>query len=559
MSFFAKSGSITHHPLLNDSNYPYWKVRMKAIIKSLYEKAWRSILTDLTPPTESRDLTKHSRLVMLTTRFENLRMTETKSLTEFYERLFDIANEYFSLGEKLENSVLVRKIVRVLLDRFQTKLTVIEEAKDLDTMKAEELMGSLRTFELNQQIRQKEKPYALKEKSIALKILKEKNSDDDVYEDKMALLTNNFKKYMKKIGNKKPIFKSSKSNNFSKPFDNNYKRGDSESSDEEDNSNNALTFVVSGLTQNSKVEFVCLKHIVQEEKNSECESNEYDLDEDFLKESYKDMYDQWLNVCSNNRLMASNDKSLKKMNDKLDNIVKNLENDVIAKDSEIKRLLKEINLMVKGVKILNPNSRILVDVICAGQKAVGKPPKKIWVKKNELKCLAAFTCHKTRASNSWYFDSGHSRHMIGDANILTNFKSLKCGVVTFGDCMTWNIVAKSTLNLDGLPKLKNVLLVEGLKVNLISISQICDQYFIVNFSRDDCNVVDQNVLLLKFSNDFSSLVLVGFINHRCQKGRTNFVGLVVGLVVFWFLYVLMIVNERRHDHEMKILDGVWSA
>ncbi|XP_062103534.1 uncharacterized protein LOC133814611 [Humulus lupulus] len=116
----------------------------------------------------------------------------------------------------------------------------------------------------------------------------------------------------------------------------------------------------------------------------------------------------------------------------------------------------------------------------------------VWIVKKETNCLAAFTCHKSRASNSWYFDSGCSRHMTDDANILTNFKSLKCGVVTFGDGMSGNIVGKGTLSLDGLPKLRNVLLVEGLKANLISVSQICDQGFKVNFSRDDCNFVDQN-------------------------------------------------------------------
>ena len=96
------------------------------------------------------------------------------------------------------------------------------------------------------------------------------------------------------------------------------------------------------------------------------------------------------------------------------------------------------------------------------------------------------------ASSSWYFDSGCSRHMTGNANILTNFKSWKCGVVTFGDGMTGNILGKGTLNIEGLPKLKNVLLVDRLKANLISISQICDQGFYVNFSHDECNVLNQN-------------------------------------------------------------------
>ena len=128
-------------------------------------------------------------------------MSETESLTDFYERLSDIANEFFALGEKLEESVLVRKIVRVLPDRFSTKLTAMEEAKDLNSMKVEELMGSLRTFELNQQIRQKEKPVKVREheKTIALKNSEVINSDEEEESD-LALLTKNFSEVYEKDG-----------------------------------------------------------------------------------------------------------------------------------------------------------------------------------------------------------------------------------------------------------------------------------------------------------------------------------------------------------------------
>ncbi|XP_062093458.1 uncharacterized protein LOC133799460 [Humulus lupulus] len=53
----------------------------------------------------------------------------------------------------------------------------MEEAKDLNTMKVEELMGSIQTFELNRQMRQKENPTKVKEKekSIALKGFEKKN------------------------------------------------------------------------------------------------------------------------------------------------------------------------------------------------------------------------------------------------------------------------------------------------------------------------------------------------------------------------------------------------
>ena len=40
------------------------------------------------------------------------------------------------------------KIVRSLPDRFSSKVIAIKEAKDLDSMKVEDLMGSLRAFEM---------------------------------------------------------------------------------------------------------------------------------------------------------------------------------------------------------------------------------------------------------------------------------------------------------------------------------------------------------------------------------------------------------------------------
>ena len=43
-----------------------------------------------------------------------------------------------------------------------------------------------------------------------------------------------------------------------------------------------------------------------------------------------------------------------------------------------------------------------------------------------------------------------------------------------------------------MPDIANVLYVEGLKVNLLSISQICDQDFIVLFSKGKCLVMDES-------------------------------------------------------------------
>ena len=47
-------------------------------------------------------------------------------------------------------------------------------------------------------------------------------------------------------------------------------------------------------------------------------------------------------------------------------------------------------------------------------------------------------------------------------------------------------------SLPGLPDIANVLYVEGLRVNLLSISQICDQDFMVLFSKGKCLVVNES-------------------------------------------------------------------
>jgi len=48
----------------------------------------------------------------------------------------------------------------------------------------------------------------------------------------------------------------------------------------------------------------------------------------------------------------------------------------------------------------------------------------------------------------------------------------------------------------GLPRINDVLLVEGLSANLISISQLCDQGSIVTFNKVECLVTDEEKSVL---------------------------------------------------------------
>ena len=81
--------------------------------------------------------------------------------------------------------------------------------------------------------------------------------------------------------------------------------------------------------------------------------------------------------------------------------------------------------------------------------------------------------------------------MTGDRSFFKVFESKKGGNVTFGDGRKLQIKGKGIISLPGLPDIANVLYVEGLRANLLSISQICDQDFMVLFSKGKCLVMDE--------------------------------------------------------------------
>ena len=70
-------------------------------------------------------------------------MSEDESFNSFYNKLNEVVVNKFNLGEKTEDSKIVRKILRSLPESLRAKVTAIEESKDLDDIKVQELIGSL--------------------------------------------------------------------------------------------------------------------------------------------------------------------------------------------------------------------------------------------------------------------------------------------------------------------------------------------------------------------------------------------------------------------------------
>ena len=73
--------------------------------------------------------------------------------------------------------------------------------------------------------------------------------------------------------------------------------------------------------------------------------------------------------------------------------------------------------------------------------------------------------------------------MVGDKSLFVSLKEKEVGYVTFGDGSHSQVLGKGTIDIPGLPLLTNVLYIKGLKENLLSITQICDEDFLVQFSK----------------------------------------------------------------------------
>ena len=79
--------------------------------------------------------------------------------------------------------------------------------------------------------------------------------------------------------------------------------------------------------------------------------------------------------------------------------------------------------------------------------------------------------------------SGCSRHMTGDRALLSNMVEKAGPIVTFGDDNKGFTTGYGNLEI-GNVTIENISLVEGLKHNLLSISQFCDKGFDVSFRKE---------------------------------------------------------------------------
>jgi hypothetical protein len=116
--------------------------------------------------------------------------------------------------------------------------------------------------------------------------------------------------------------------------------------------------------------------------------------------------------------------------------------------------------------------------------------KHVWVKKEDNLCLVAHTTLSVLDTCLWYLDSGCSKHMTGNKTLLKKIKMGRVGKITYGDGSQSKVIGKGLMEISRFPGSQEALYVEGLKANLLSISQFCDNVLVVQFLKKECNIFD---------------------------------------------------------------------
>lgn len=156
--------------------------------------------------------------------YELFKMKPQETITEMTNRLTALITTLKKLGKHFTKEAVNNKILRILPKKdWESRVTSIEEAQDLATLQTNVLIGKLLTHELTikqrgEELQEKEE----KKKSISLKASQneseeENNKGASEEDDDVALITKQFKKFLRKQ-------QTSRTRDFNKTYEGEGKR-----------------------------------------------------------------------------------------------------------------------------------------------------------------------------------------------------------------------------------------------------------------------------------------------------------------------------------------------
>ncbi|KAF7814525.1 Retrovirus-related Pol polyprotein from transposon TNT 1-94 [Senna tora] len=186
----TKGYSPVPPPVFNGENYQMWAVKMTAYLQAmdLWKMVAENVVIEPLPenPTmqqlkihkkktysmhyirsrgsevwqylksefQGNTRTKSIRVLNLRREFELQKMKDSENVKEYVDRLLEIVNKLKLLGEEMPDSRVVEKILVTLPERFEAKISALEEIRDLTEITLAELLNALHAQEQRRQIRE---------------------------------------------------------------------------------------------------------------------------------------------------------------------------------------------------------------------------------------------------------------------------------------------------------------------------------------------------------------------------------------------------------------------
>ncbi|XP_059654885.1 uncharacterized protein LOC132301662 [Cornus florida] len=470
---------------------------------------------------EGNKVIKENKIQLFTVQYEVCKMEERETIAEYKFKINNLVNNMRALGEDIKDSDVCEKIIRSLTSRFNAKVTILED-KDLSNMKINELQASLTAYEI------RVGPPTLHRRETALKAKEnveedESKLEDDLEEDEVAYLAKKFRKFRFKrksqlqnltcYGCRKPGHIVSKCPNS---------KGKTQRKFE--GLNNKGKFGRKTLLSDWETA-IEEKEKLKEDQEDEClfmailEPSKESVE---TKEDTDTEIEEILEECE--RLAKQSTKqigktgigyvcdSASKISQKHSTFVKATTGEVYARYPIMKPLRSRFDIFNNIQYPLSFNKRDFVTSAARNFKIT-----KMYMKKSDL----TQGMKVKDKGDKWYVNSGCSRHMTGDGSKFNSLQQFNGGNVIFGDNQRAKIVGIGIVSKsEELPEIQEVLLVEGLKHNLLSVSQLCDSGKEVCFNKERCNVIDLESKQVLFSAS-KSLGNVYTVTEESQVTQCN--------------------------------------
>ncbi|XP_027169592.1 uncharacterized protein LOC113769333 [Coffea eugenioides] len=105
---------------------------------------------------QGNERTKNMQVLNLIKAFEMVNMKESETIKDYSDKLLGIVNKVRLLGKDFSDERIVQKILVTLPEKYESKISSLEESKDLSSISLAELVNALQALEQRRMIRKEE-------------------------------------------------------------------------------------------------------------------------------------------------------------------------------------------------------------------------------------------------------------------------------------------------------------------------------------------------------------------------------------------------------------------